>query len=106
LQNRENNARQEIRALTDKISHGWIEVNIARSQAGYAERAYELAEQAYRRGAMNFFDFESIRNRLTEARQELLQSELDYKILILDLASSLDIEPGELEGFSTRAGYR
>jgi outer membrane protein TolC len=100
LQNMENNARQEIRSFTDSISHTWAEVEIARLQAGYAQRAYELAEQSYRRGTMNFFDFETARNRLTDARQQLLQSELAYKILVLDLASSLNMEENELLRYS------
>jgi outer membrane protein TolC len=100
LQNMENFARQEIRSLTDSIRNTWTEVEIARLQAGYAQRAYELAEQSYRRGTMNFLDFESIRNRLTEARQQLLQSELNYKVLVLDIASSLNMEEGELKKYS------
>ena len=100
LQNMENNARQEIRSFTDSISYTWTEVEIARLQAGYAQRAYELAEQFYRRGTMNFLDFETARNRLTDARQQVLQSELNYKILVLDLASSLSMDEGELLRYS------
>jgi outer membrane protein TolC len=100
LQNMENTARQEIRSLTDSVRITWTEVQIARLQAGYAQRAYELAEQSYRRGTMNFLDFEAIRNRLTDARQQQLQSELNYKVLVLDLASSLNMEERELQKYS------
>jgi outer membrane protein TolC len=100
MQNLENTSRQEIRSFTASIKNTWAEVEIARLQAGYAQRAYELAEQSYRRGTMNFLDFEAIRNRLTDARQQQLQSELNYKILVLDLASSLNMEEKELQKYS------
>jgi multidrug efflux system outer membrane protein len=99
LQDMENAARQEIRGYADNIRNTWMELEIARLQAASAERSYELASQAYRQGAMNFFNFETVRNRLTAARQELLQSEFDYKILVLDLAASLNMEEGELHTF-------
>ena len=100
LQNLGDNAKQEIRSYTDSISNTWTEVEIARLQSTYAQRAYELAEQAYRRGTMNFLDFETARNRLIDARQQLFQSELSYKILVLDLASVLNMEEGELIKYS------
>jgi outer membrane protein TolC len=100
LQNMEENAKQEIRSYTDRISNTWTEVEIARLQAGYAQRAFELAEQAYRRGSMRFLDYETTRNRLIETQQQQLQSELNYKILVLDLASALNMEEEELKNYS------
>jgi len=100
LQNMENNARQDIRTYTDSIANTWAEVEITRLQAGYAQRAYELAERAYRSGTMNFLNFETSRTRLTEARQQQLQSELNYKILLLDLAASLNMDEAELQRYS------
>ena len=101
LRNMENNARQEIRSFTDSINITWTELEIARFQSDFAQRAYELAERAYRSGTMNFLNFETVRNRLTDARQQLLQCELNYKILVLDLASSLNMEERELRNYST-----
>jgi len=100
LQNTENTARQEIRSYADSIANTWAEVEITRLQAGFAQRAYELAERAYRSGTMNFLNFETTRTRLTEARQQQLQSELNYKILLLDLAASLNMEEEELQRYS------
>jgi outer membrane protein TolC len=100
LEDMENTARQEIRSYAEGIKNTWAEVEISRLQAGYAQRAYELAEQSYRRGTMNFLDFETARNRLTEARQQQLQSELNYKMLTLDLALSLSMDEGELRNYS------
>jgi outer membrane protein TolC len=104
LQDMENAARQEIRSYADNLRNTWAELEIARLQAASAERAYELASQAYRQGAMNFLNFETVRNRLTAARQELLQTEFDYKILVLDLAASLTMEEGELHNFVINEG--
>jgi outer membrane protein TolC len=100
LQDMENNARQEIRSYTDRISTTWTEVEIARLQAGYAQRAFDLAEQAYRRGTMRFLDYETTRNRLIDTQQQQLQSELNYKILVLDLASALNMKEEELMNYS------
>jgi len=100
LQNMENTAQQEIRFYTDSIANTWAEVEITRLQAGYAQRAYELADRAYRSGTMNFLSFETARNRLTEARQQQLQSELNYKILLLDLAASLNMDEAELRRYA------
>jgi outer membrane protein TolC len=92
----ERNARQEIHSYAESIRNTWTEVEIVRLQVQYAERAYELAAQSYRSGTMNFLDYETMRNSLTGARQQLLQSELDFKILVLDLAASLDMDEAEL----------
>jgi len=100
LQNMENNAREDIRSYTDAIGNTWAEVEISRLQAGYAQRAFDLAADAYRRGTMRFLDYETARNRLTEAQQQLLQSELSYKILVLDLASTLNMKEDELKKYS------
>jgi outer membrane protein TolC len=100
LQDMENNARQEIRSYTDRIRNTWTEVEIARLQASYARRAFELAEQAYRRGTMRFLDYETTRNALIDTQQQQLQSELNYKILVLDLASALNMKEEELINYS------
>ncbi|MDR2210579.1 MAG: TolC family protein [Spirochaetaceae bacterium] len=96
LQDAENSARREIRSYTERIETTWTEVETARLNSDYAQRAYDLAVQAHRMGTMNFLDFETIRHRLTEARQQQFESELAYRILILDLASILNIEEDQL----------
>ncbi|MDR2073246.1 MAG: TolC family protein [Spirochaetaceae bacterium] len=101
LQDIENSARREIRGYVERIKTTWTEVEIARLNSGYAQRAYDLAAQAYRMGTMNFLDFETMRNRLTEARQQQFESELAYRLLILDLALILNIEEEVLLQFRT-----
>ena len=102
LENMERNARQEIRFFTESIRNTWTEVEINRLQVQNSQRAYQLAEQSYRAGGMNFFNFETTRNRLTEARQQLLQSELNYILLILDLALVLNLTEEELLQYSVQ----
>ncbi|MDR2313523.1 MAG: TolC family protein [Spirochaetaceae bacterium] len=104
LQDAENSVRREIRGHVERIKTTWTEVEIARLNSGYAQRAYDLAAQAYRMGTMNFLDFETLRNRLTEARQQQFESELAYQILILDLASVLNVEEETLLRFRTGSG--
>jgi outer membrane protein TolC len=96
LTDKENAARTEIRSLVLGLENGWNEVETARLRVSIAERVYELSEQGYRRGTLNFLDFETVRNRLTTARQELLQSEIKYKLLFLDLAYALNADEAEL----------
>ncbi|MDR0599611.1 MAG: TolC family protein [Treponema sp.] len=100
LRDMEDSARREIRSYVENTANAWREVEIARLQVSYAQRSFELAEQGYRMGTMNFLNFETVRNRLTEARQQRLQSELNYQVLILDLAASLDMDEAELRRFS------
>jgi outer membrane protein TolC len=97
LKSKENTARTEIRSLVTGLENGWNEVEAARLRVSIAERAYELSEQGYRRGSLNFLDFETVRNRLTSARQQLLQSEIKYKLLFLDLADALNAGEAELK---------
>jgi multidrug efflux system outer membrane protein len=100
LEDRERNARREIENAAESLRNTWAEVEIARLQNDYARRAFELASDAYRRGTMNFLDYEQIRNNQNDARQQLLQSELNYRILALDLALSLNMEAEELADYA------
>jgi outer membrane protein TolC len=97
LKDKENTARTEIRSLVLGLENGWNEVETARLRVSIAERAYALSEQGYRRGTLNFLDFVTARNGLTAARQDLLQSEIVYKLLFLDLAYALSADEAELK---------
>ncbi|MDR0403443.1 MAG: TolC family protein [Treponema sp.] len=93
-------AQREIRFLCANLETAWNGTELARLQLEIAGRGYELSEEAYRVGAMSFVDFEISRNRYTEARQGLLDAELGYKLLVLDLAFALNISEPELAGLS------
>jgi len=56
-----------------------------------AERGYELTELGFRNGTVDSLRLEDSRNNLVAARQRLLQSELSYLIMILDISAALNI---------------
>jgi outer membrane protein TolC len=97
-------ARREIRLLCANLETAWNEAGLSRLQLEIAGRSYELSEEAYRIGAMSFVDFEIARNKYTEAQQGLLAGELNYKLLVLDLAFALNISESELAGLSAGRG--
>ncbi|MDR1507104.1 MAG: TolC family protein [Treponema sp.] len=97
-------ARREIHRLCANLETLWNERRLSRLQLEIARRSYELSEEAYRSGTMSFVDFEIIRSRYTEARQGLLSGELDYRLLVLELASALNISEAELAGLSPERG--
>jgi outer membrane protein TolC len=61
-----------------------------------AERTYELTEQGFQQGTVEFLALEDTRNSMAEARQQLLTDELAYKTMSLDLAAALNLRPEEL----------
>ncbi|MDR2144307.1 MAG: TolC family protein [Treponema sp.] len=97
-------ARREIRLLCAGLETAWEEAELSRLQLEIAGRGYELSEEAYRAGAMSFVDFEIARNKYTEAQQGLLAGELNYRLLVLDLASALNISESELAVVSAGRG--
>jgi outer membrane protein len=96
LRNTENQARAEIQSLSENLRNSWTSVEIARLQVGLAEQSYELSEQGFRNGVIESLDLENARNSLAEARQQLLEVELSYMNMILDLAGALNIDWQEL----------
>jgi multidrug efflux system outer membrane protein len=90
LQNIEDSASAQIRSYTVNLRNSWKSLEIARLRVSIAERTYELTEQGFRNGAVDFLDLESVRNDLASARQQLLERERDYQITTLDLAKALN----------------
>jgi outer membrane protein TolC len=90
LQNIEDAAAAQIRSYTANLRNSWNSLEIARLRVNIAERTYELTEQGFRNGAVDFLDLETIRNDLSSARQQLLERERDYQITTLDLAKALN----------------
>jgi outer membrane protein TolC len=97
-------ARREIRLLCTGLETAWREAELSRLQLEIAGRSYELSAEAYRTGAMSFVDFEIARNKYTEAQRGLLAGGLTYRLLVLDLASALNISEEELAGLSAGRG--
>ncbi|MDR1352501.1 MAG: TolC family protein [Treponema sp.] len=96
LKNTENQARAEIQSLSENLRNSWASIEIARLQVGLAERSYELTEDGFRNGVTESLVLENARNSLAEARQQLLEVELSYMNMILDLAGALNVDWQEL----------
>lgn len=87
----EDAAITQIRSLAANLRNSWGGIEIARLSLSVAERSYQLTEQGFRNGAVESLVLEDARNNLANARQRLLQSELAYQTMILDLSAALNI---------------
>jgi outer membrane protein TolC len=91
LQSAEEAAAAQIRSLAAGLRNSWDGIEIARLGLGFAERSYELTEQGFRNGTVESLRLEDARNNLVNARQRLLQTELSYFNMILDISAALNI---------------
>jgi len=91
LQSVEDAAAAQIRTLAASLRNSWDSIEIARLSLGVAERGYELTELGFRNGTVESLKLEDARNNLVNARQRLLQSELSYFNMILDISAALNI---------------
>ncbi|MDR2418906.1 MAG: TolC family protein [Treponema sp.] len=96
LQTAENNARNEIRSLTDNLRNSWFSIEIARLQVEIAEQTYSLSEEGFQQGVVETLALEENRNSLASAQDQLLSAEHDYYGFMLDLASALNISIQDL----------
>ncbi|MDR1420136.1 MAG: TolC family protein [Treponema sp.] len=96
LKNTEQAASARIRSLASALVNSWTSVEIARLSVEMARRTYELNEQGFLGGAVESLSLEESRNSLALRQQQLLESELSYKIMTLDLAAALDIARGDI----------
>jgi outer membrane protein TolC len=97
LRDMEQTAAAQIRSLSAALADSWISVEIARFSLEIARRGYELTEEGFRLGTVSSLALEESRNSLAEKQQELLESELAYKIMTLDLAAAVNIDRRELD---------
>ncbi|MDR0568958.1 MAG: TolC family protein, partial [Spirochaetaceae bacterium] len=91
LQNTENTAKNQIRSLIANLENFWSTIEIDELRVSIADETFKLTEQAFQRGAAEFLTLEDARNKLTEARQQLLADKLSYKQALLDLAGALNL---------------
>jgi outer membrane protein TolC len=96
LKDAENEAMQSIRSLATNLRNSWGTIELAQLSMQLAERTYQLAEQGFRNGAVEFLTLEDNRNKMTEARQRLLDDRLAYKKMMLELSSALNIDEDDL----------
>lgn len=92
LKNAENQAKAQIRSLTENLRTSWETIEIARLRADIAARSYALTEERFRNGAAESLVLEDARNSMAQARQQLLEAELAYKIMTLDLSAALNAD--------------
>jgi outer membrane protein TolC len=96
LKDTENEAMQSIRSLATNLRNSWESIELAELSMQLAERTYELAEQGFQNGSVEFLVLEDNRNKMTEARQRLLDDRLVYKKMMLELSSALNIDEDDL----------
>ncbi|MDR1400231.1 MAG: TolC family protein [Treponema sp.] len=96
MQTIENNARNEIRSLTDSLRNSWFSIEIARLQVEIAEQTYSLSEEGFQQGVVETLTLEENRNSLSSAQDQLLSTEHTYYGFMLDLASALNISIQDL----------
>jgi len=92
LQIAEDSAKTQIRSLASSLRNSWDSVEIARLSVEVAERSYELSDLGFRNGTVESLALEDARNNLANSRQRLLQSELSYFNMTLDLCAALNID--------------
>jgi outer membrane protein TolC len=91
LQSAEDAAVTQIRSLAANLRSSWDNIEIARLSLTFAERGYNLTEQGFRNGTVESLKLGDARNNLINARQRLLQTELSYLNMILDISAALNI---------------
>jgi outer membrane protein TolC len=92
LEMAENAARTQIRTLTATLRNSWESIRIARLSLEAAQRGYQLTEQGFQSGTIEALVLEDARNNMANARQRLLQAELSYLNMILDLSAALNVD--------------
>ncbi|MDR3170358.1 MAG: TolC family protein [Treponema sp.] len=98
LKNTETGAMNEIRSLAANLRDSWSNIEISRLRVTIAERTYQLTEQGFQSGTVEFLTLEDTRNKMAEARQQLLSDELNYKTMMLDLAAALNVDWNDVAG--------
>jgi outer membrane protein TolC len=81
----------QIRSLAASLRNSWDSIEIARLSRDVAERGYQLTDQGFKNGAVESLKLEDARNNLVAAQQRLLQTELSYLTMILDISAALNI---------------
>jgi len=92
LQITEDTAKAQIRSLTSQLYNSWDSILIARLGYEAARRGYELTENGFNYGTVEFLALEDARNNMANARQRLLQSELAYFNMILELSTAVNAD--------------
>jgi outer membrane protein, multidrug efflux system len=98
LQNTETQAKNQIRLLVSNLNSRWESLEIARLRVSIAQRTVDATAIGFRNGTVEFRELEDRRSDLSNASQRLLEEELSYQSLLLDLAAALNVEWRSLTG--------
>jgi outer membrane protein TolC len=88
----EDSAKTQIRSLCALLANSWDSIVIARLGLEAAQIGYQLTEQGFRSGTVESLVLEDARNNMANARQRLLQTELSYFNMILDLSAAINMD--------------
>jgi outer membrane protein TolC len=88
----EDSAKTQIRSLTALLRNSWNSIEAARLSQEVAVRSYELTEYGFINGTIEYLTLENARNNMAESKQRLLQSELSYFNMTLDLCTAVNID--------------
>jgi len=88
----EDSAKTQIRSLCSQLVNSWTSIEIAGLGLEAAQTSYLLTEQGFRSGTVESLVLEDARNNLASARQRLLQTELSYFNMILDLSAAINMD--------------
>ena len=103
----EDAAKTQIRSLSALLRGSWESILIARLSMETARRSYQLTEQGFQNGRVEALALEDVRNNLANARYRVLQAELSYFNMILDLSAALNINWKDLiEKFGVKGEER
>ncbi|WP_461256033.1 TolC family protein [Treponema sp. R80B11-R83G3] len=92
LASAENSAKTQVRSLCALLRNSWDSILIARQSLTASQRSYQLTERGFNNGTVESLTLQDARNNMANARQRLLQTELSYFNMILDLSSALNID--------------
>ena len=92
LKETENAAKTQIRSLSASLRNLWNSIRIARLSLDAARRSYQLTEQGFQNGTVEALILEDARNEMSNARQRLLQTELSYFNMTLDLSAAINAD--------------
>nr|AGS54065.1 TonB-dependent receptor [uncultured bacterium contig00007] len=88
----EDAAKTQIRSLASLLRNSWSSIEIARLSLDVANRSYQMTDQGFRNGTVESLVLEDARNNMANAQQRLLQTELSYFNMILDLSAAINMD--------------
>ena len=89
-------AEIEIRSLVDRLETTRVSLGVQELNVELAERAYDLALEAYNVGSRELLEVRNAEQDLQDARLQLLQEKSNYTSALLDLEYALNTTVEEL----------